>query len=95
MEINYTNAAADSLIALVDFIEKQNTKGAGLRWLNNFELAIKKTFKNHSVIPFCKNKTFKTLRLKCFYYNDWLIAFSQTQKSITIEALLYKSRIKD
>lgn len=95
MKINYTNDAAQSLIALVDFIEKQNTKGAGLRWLAKFELSIKKSLKNFSIIPFCKNKTFYSLQLKCFYFNDWLIAFSQQQNSLTIEALLHKSRVKD
>ncbi len=31
MRINYTNDAADSLTALIGFIEEHNTKGAGLR----------------------------------------------------------------
>ena len=73
MEINYTNDAVYSLTALVNFIEEHNTKGAGLRWLNKFELFLQKTLKKFSVITLCNNTTFKKLKLKCIYYNDWII----------------------
>ena len=95
MEINYTHAAVDSLTALVSFIETQNTKGAGLRWLNKLELFLLKTLKHHELITLCHNATFKQLKLKCIYFNDWLIAFSETKTGVTIEAILHKSRIKD
>ncbi len=95
MHINYTNDAAEALMALVSFVEEHNTKGAGSRWLKKFEAYLQKTLKQHSLIKLCSNKTFHKLRLKCIYYNDWLIAFSETEKNITIEAILHKSRIKD
>ncbi len=95
MEISYTNDAVESLTALVSFIEEQNTKGAGLRWLNKFELYLKETLKHHSVITLCNNDTLKQLNLKCINYNDWLIAFSSNKNNILIEAFIHKSRIKD
>ncbi len=95
MEINYTNDAVDSLTALVSFIEVHNTKGAGLRWLNKFELYLQKTLKHYELITLCNNATFKQLKLKCIYYKDWLVAFSETKNGVTIEVLLHKSRIKD
>ena len=95
MEINYTNDAVVSLFALVNFIELHNTKGAGLRWLNKFELFLQENLNHHSVIKLCNNLTFQEQHLKCIYYNDWLIAFSEEKNRITIEALLHKSRIKD
>lgn len=95
MRVNYTNDAAESLTALIQFIEEHNTKGAGLRWLTKFEVYLEKTLKKHSVITLCNNTTFQKLKLKCIYYNDWIIAFSEEGKSITIETLLHKSRIKD
>lgn len=95
MEVNYTNEAVDSLTALVLFIEDHNTKGAGLRWLNKFELFLQNTLKHFSVIRLCNNVTFKKLKLRCIYYNDWLIAFSVSTNIILIEAILHKSRIKD
>ncbi len=95
MEINYTNDALASLFSLVKFIENNNTKGAGLRWLNKYELYLKQTLIHHAIINPCNNSTFKKLLLKCIYYNDWLIAFSVHNNVILIEALLHKSRIKD
>lgn len=95
MEINYTNDALASLTSLVTFIEEQNTSGAGLRWLAKFELYLKETLIHHSVINLCNNSTFKDFKLKCIYYNDWLIAFSEDETNILIEAVIHKSRIKD
>ena len=43
MQINYTADAFGFLIQLVNYIESANTKGAGLRWLNRFELFLQKT----------------------------------------------------
>ncbi len=95
MEINYTNDAVESLTALINFIEEQNTKGAGLRWLNKFEVYLIETLKHYSIIKLCNNDTFKQFKLKCIYYNDWLIAFSEEETNITIETIIHKSRIKD
>jgi hypothetical protein len=95
MEINYTNDALESLLALVNFIEKNNTKGAGIRWLTKYEKYLNETLVHYSIIKLCNNNTFKEFKLKCIYYNDWLIAFSVNKNAITIEAILHKSRIKD
>ena len=95
MEIKYSNDSVVSLTALVTFIEEHNTKGAGLRWLSKFELHLQETLKHHSVITLCNNSTFRQLNLQCIYFKEWLIAFSVIKNTITIEALLHKSRISD
>lgn len=95
MKISYTNDAFQSLLGLVNFIESKNTKGAGSRWLKKYEIFIKEKFMYHNHISFCKNITFQKLNLKCINYNDWIIAFSTSENTILIEALLHKSRISD
>ncbi len=95
MQISYTNDAYASLVSLVDFIEAKNTQGAGIRWLNRFEEFLTKSMILHLHIPFCKNETFRRLNLKCIQYNDWVIAFSETNEQITLEAILHISRISD
>jgi hypothetical protein len=95
MEINYTVHAADALMNLVSFIENKNTKGAGLRWLKNFEIFLQHSLQHHTKIKLCHNATFKALKLKCIYYNNWLIAFSEKEHTILIEAILHISRIRD
>ena len=95
MQINYTADAFGSLIQLVNYIESANTKGAGLRWLNRFELFLQKTLIRPRQIKFCHNLTFNQLNLRCIYFNDWVIAFSITDNYILIEALLHRSRINN
>ncbi|MEP7168769.1 MAG: hypothetical protein ABI855_05310, partial [Bacteroidota bacterium] len=92
MEINYTVHAANALMDLVSFIEDKNTKGAGLRWLKNFEIFLEGYLSHHAKIKPCHNATFKNLNLKCIYYNNWLIAFSDNEDSILIEAIVLSKR---
>jgi hypothetical protein len=93
MQINYSQDAFATLVSLLNFIEEKNTEGAAIRWLNKFEIFLHKDLKNHQFIHFCRNEVFKSLQLKCIYYNDWLIAFSEKGESILIEVILHKSRI--
>lgn len=95
MQINYTTDAFKSLMRLVNYIESKNTQGAGLRWLKRYEEFLQKKFHQPKNIRLCNNATFNTLHLSCLYFNDWVIAFSITEKSLLIEALLHKSRITD
>ena len=95
MQINYSTEASSSLIRLVNFIEEMNTDGAGIRWLNKFELFLNTTLPNSLTISLCNNQTFKRYHLRCLYYNDWVIAFSVQGNNVLIEALIHKSRITD
>jgi glutathione synthase/RimK-type ligase-like ATP-grasp enzyme len=95
MQISYTTDAFISLTQLVNFIESTNTAGAGVRWLKRYELFLKATLNSPEHIRLCHNQTFNNLKLRCIYFNDWLIAFSIKNESILIEALLHKSRITD
>jgi uncharacterized Fe-S radical SAM superfamily protein PflX len=95
VKINYTGEAFSSLIQIVNYIESTNTKGAGMRWLNRYELFLKKKLHKPESIKLCHNLTFSNLKLRCVFFNDWVIAFSVKGNSILIEALLHKSRIVD
>lgn len=70
MQINYTADAYASLLQLVNFIETTNTKGAGLRWLDRYEVFLQKTLFNPIQVKICHNLTFKKLNLRCINYND-------------------------
>ena len=94
-EIKYTTDAFASLTSLINFIEAKNTEGAGIRWLEHYEIYFKKALVNATQKRLCNNAAFKKLNLRCIYFNDWLIAFSIHKDFILIEALLHKSRITD
>lgn len=95
MRINYTEDAFKTLIQLVNYIEASNTPGAGVRWLNRYEAFLEKKLLNPKRIKLCHNTTFNKLNLRCFYFNDWLIAFSVRYDFILVEAILHRYRIID
>ena len=90
MEINYTNDAFSTLAQLVEFIESNNTKGAGLRWLSKFELFLNSNFKNFKQTKYCNNKTFhslkthlKVINIESFNLNDLIENLIQELQGIT------------
>lgn len=95
MQINYSIDALISFAELVNFIERTNTLGAGLRWLNKYDICLLKTFRTPHNFRLCNNETFNDLNLHCIYFNDWVIAFSIHEESVLIEAILHKSRISN
>lgn len=95
MQVNYTRDAFTSLTNLINFIEATNTLGAGLRWLSRYEAFLQKSLFKPAQIKLCHNFTLNTLKLRCIYFNDWIIAFSVHQDFVLVEALLHKSRISD
>ena len=95
MQINYTGEALASLYDVVNFVESQNTLGAGVRWLDKFETYLSQSLTNPSIIKRCNNHTFYNLDLKCLNFNDWIVAFSLNDEQIIIEAILHSSRLTD
>jgi hypothetical protein len=95
MKINYTSSAFEALCDVVNFIESKNTLGAGSRWLLKFEVYLIDALQKPALIKLCHNLTFRELGLRCIHYNDWVIAFSITQDSVLIEAVLHHSRLVD
>jgi len=95
MQIKYTLTASNSLTQLIAFIEKTNTRGSGIRWLNKYELFLNKTLLQSLNPKICNNLSLKNLGLNCLYFNEWLIAYSVHQNIILIEALFHQSRIVD
>ena len=79
MQINYTVEAFSSLVRLINFIEQTNTEGAGVRWLDKFEIFIQAKLSAAVKISLCNNLTFQKLNLD----------------NVLIEAFIHKSRIRD
>ena len=93
MLVNYTADAFGSLVQLINYIESLNTKGAGLRWLDRYELFLQNSLSRPRHIKLCHNGSFHRLKLRCIYFNEWVIAFSVNERDILIEAVLHRSRL--
>jgi hypothetical protein len=95
MEISYTAEAFASLVDVVNYVESMNTLGAGVRWLDKFEIFLNNSLPTASVVKPCNNRTFYELQLRCLNFNDWIIAFSLDNDNVLIEAILHSSRLVD
>ena len=67
MRIKYSEDALEALVRIVNFVEKKNTQGAGLRWLEKFEYFLSVKLEHPQYISRCNNYTFKKLQLQCIY----------------------------
>ena len=67
MQIDYTTEAFASLLQLINYIESNNTKDAGLRWLQRFEVFLQKKMHSPYQIKLCNNETFHQLNLRCVF----------------------------
>ena len=95
MEIKYSAKALVTLVKLINFIEKKNTPGAGLRWAEKYNTFIREKFDRADSIKLCNNKAFYVRQLRCIYYNDWVIAFEYNKDVIVIKALMHRSKIRN
>jgi len=93
MGVKYSKKALVTLVKLLKFIEKKNTPGAGLRWVEKYNAFIKEKFERAEGIKLCNNESFYRRQLRCIYYNYWVIAFSYGKDTIVIKALMHKSKI--
>ena len=63
--VKYTIDAFASLTGLLNFIEANNTEGAGIRWLYRYEKYLKRALVNAGQKRLCNNATFNKLNLRC------------------------------
>ena len=90
MKIKVSEEARLTLIDLENFVESQNTKGAGKRFVKRFSEKIK-TALSTSNFAICKHQKFAALMLKCFFINDWVIAFETIEGQIIIRVIIHGS----
>jgi hypothetical protein len=90
MKIKVAEQAKLTLFELEKFVETKNTKGAGKRFLKRFIEKVKAQLSttNYSI---CKHKKFAALKLKCFFINDWVIAFETVNDEIIVRVIIHGS----
>jgi len=90
MTIKISAEAKEVLMELSKFVEAKNTPGAGKRFRNKFVLKIKEQLK-HSEHLNCKHPKLNEQKLKCFFINDWVIAYQKNDDSILIYLIIHGS----
>ena len=90
MKIKIAEEAKHVLTELEIFVESKNTKGAGKRFKKRFIEKIKSHLQN-PVHQDCKHESLKAKMLKCFFINDWVIAYKTEAEQIVIYVIIHGS----
>ena len=90
MNLVVRKRARNSLIKVADWVEEQNTPGAGRRWL---EAAISEFSRltvanvNHAI---CKDPKLAKFRYRCFTHNDkWVVAYKIKGNQFIVYRFIY------
>lgn len=75
MNIEYRQNALNTIYELAYFVEGNNTKGSGDRFIDKFFDHIEKYALPNVQYALCRYSIFHTLGYSCIFYNDWVIAF--------------------
>lgn len=93
MKLLISSEAAKSVMAVMQFIGSQNTKGSGLRWFKTLENYLINIISVSKSISSCKYPPFKEMGLHCLVYKDWVIAFKNYDDRCEIIAFVYGSNL--
>jgi hypothetical protein len=76
MNLEVRKAASNTIAATKNWIDKQNTKGAGDRWLARLFDELNKRAKSGVQHAICQNESLAKRHYSCFTYNDkWVVAY--------------------
>jgi hypothetical protein len=76
MKLEISQTAANTIAATKNWIDSQNTEGAGDRWLVRLSDELDKRAKSGVKHAVCKNEALAQRNYSCFTYNDkWVVAY--------------------
>lgn len=75
---------------LENYVENVNTKGAGKRFRGRFVTKIKSSLAttNHAL---CNHLSLAKFNLRCFFINDWVLAYEVSNNAIVIRTIIHGS----
>lgn len=89
MNIIINEKALSTLEKIGEFVENKNTFGSGNRYITKFLNFIEETlltFNNHQ---FCKAIQFNKMNYRCFFYNDWVVAYKKNENYIEVKIIIH------
>lgn len=95
MRLVVKKQAANTLARLADWIDEQNTPGAGDRWLSEVYNHLSHIGKIGLQYAICKDESLAKYQYRCFTYNEkWVVAYKITATKITVYRFVLGSRLK-
>ena len=76
MRLEIRKTAANTIAATKNWIDEQNTEGAGDRWVDRLFEDLNKRAKSGVRHAICKNESLAKRHYSCFTYNGkWVVAY--------------------
>ena len=95
MKLVVMKRTGNTLADIADWIDDQNTSGAGDRSLNQFYDYIGQIGRVGLKHAICKDESLAKYEYRCFTYNDkWVVAYKISPAKITVYRFILGSRLK-
>lgn len=94
MEIILKPKAQKALSLIAKFVEDNNTKGSGVRFIEKFSLKLSTYAIENTQYSACKNKTLSFLGFSCITINKWVIAFKIENKKFVVYRIILGALLK-
>ncbi len=91
MQIEIKAPAMKTLKSIADWVETKNTVGSGNRYMTKFYNFIVSQMDSVQALPLCKFPEFNLRKLKCLFYNDWVIAIKAEKNKMVIHSIIHGS----
>jgi hypothetical protein len=88
MVIEIRKRALNALSRTAAYIDSRNTPGSGDRWLDKVKSEIYSLAKHKVKLGFCKNSSLAKFHYRCFFFNDWVIAYRITEKKFEVSRFI-------
>lgn len=94
MKLVFTPEAEEALFEIALWVEQQNTRGSGDRFVNRFIERVSAYARPNVFYAICKNKALAALGYSCISIDDWVIVFTVTKKEFILHYILLGSALK-
>jgi hypothetical protein len=95
MKLVVKKRAGNTLSDLADWVDEQNTAGAGDRWLKLFYDHMDHIGKIGLKYAICKDESLAKYEYRCFTYNEkWIVAYKITIAKIIVYRFILGSLLK-
>jgi hypothetical protein len=90
MNLKLRKRALNTLADIVDWIEEQNTPGAGDRWLVKTFAELNSVAASHVNHAICKEPKLARFKYRCFTYKDkWVVAYKIESNRFVVYRFVY------
>ncbi len=90
MTLEIKKRPANTLAAVTDWIEQQNTTGAGDRWLEKAVEELTQIAANKAIYAICKDPRLARYEYRCFTYKaNWVVAYKIERNRFVVYRFIY------